>query len=226
VLEPAIRLLRGRVLPPAAARTVAGCVGALPAGAHVFQVGLMLARPVDAVRLCVRDLEVSELPGYLADVGWPGTWDEARTALAPFAALATRTALHLDVGSEVYPRIGLECYLEAPDGSDWSPTATAFLDGLAGAGLCVPSKRDGLLAWPGEQRVPADGVALPPSVASRARLLGRAAFTMYCREMNHVKLNFTPGRPLEAKAYVGVVLRWRLGRRGTAPAVTIGEADW
>jgi hypothetical protein len=226
VLEPAIRLLRGRVLPPAAARAVAGCVAALPDGAHVFQVGLMLARPVDALRLCVRDLEFSDLPGYLARVGWPGTWDEARPALAPFAALATRTALHLDVGSEVYPRIGLECYLEAPDGSDWSPTATAFLDALAGAGLCVPSKREGLLAWPGEQRVPADSVAVPPGVATRSRLLGRAAFTMYRREMNHVKLNFTPGRPLEAKAYVGVVLRWRLGRAGTAPSVTIGEADW
>src|SRR5439155_14609912 len=116
VLDPALRLLRGVMLPPAAARTVAGCVGALPAGAHVFQVGLMLARPVDAVRLCVRDLEFSDLPAYLARVGWPGTWEEARTALAPFAELATRTALHLDVGSAVYPRIGLECYLGAPDG--------------------------------------------------------------------------------------------------------------
>jgi hypothetical protein len=226
VLDPALRLLRGTLLPPAAARTVTGCVAALPGDAHVFQVGLMLARPVDAVRLCVRGLEFSDLPAYLARVGWPGTWDEARTALAPFAELATRTALHLDVGSEVYPRIGLECYLEAPDGSDWSPTATAFLDALVGAGLCVPSKRDGLLAWPGEQRLTADRVALPPAVANRAGLLGRAAFTMYRREMNHVKLTFSPGRPLEAKAYVGVVLRWRLGRTGTAPSLTLSQADW
>ena len=138
----------------------------------------------------------------------------------------SQTALHLDVGSEVYPRIGLECYLGAPDGSDWSPTATAFLDSLAGAGLCVPSKREGLLAWPGEQRVPADSVAPPPGVAERARLLSRAAFTMYRREMNHIKLNFRPGGPLEAKAYVGVVLHWRLGRSGTAPPVTLDQADW
>src|SRR5207248_1314510 len=72
VLDPAIRLLRGTVLPPAAARAVTGCVAALPHGAHVFQVGLMLARPVDAVRLCVRGLEFSDLPVYLARVGWPG----------------------------------------------------------------------------------------------------------------------------------------------------------
>ena len=224
VLDPAIRLLRGTALSPSAARAVAGCVGALRRDAHVFQVGLMLARPVDTVRLCVRGLEFSELPEYLSHVGWPGAWEDARTALAPFAELATRTALHLDVGGEVSPRLGLECYLG--DGSDWSPTATAFLDALAGAGLCVPPKREGLLAWPGEQRVTAGRVPLPPGVATRARLLSRAVFTVYRREMNHIKLNFTPGRPLEAKAYVGIVLRWRLGRTGTAPPLTINQADW
>ena len=50
----------------------------------------------------------------------------------------------------IHPRIGLECYLEAPEGNDWLPTGTAFLDALVGAGLCVPSKRDGLLGWPRE----------------------------------------------------------------------------
>jgi hypothetical protein len=225
MLDPALRLLRGTPLPPTAARAVTACVAALPAGAHVFQVGLMLARPVDTVRLCVRGLEFSDLSEYLAAVGWPGTWDEARSALAPFAALATRTALHLDVGSAVSPRLGLECYLGAPEGSDWSPTATAFLDALADAGLCVPSKREGLLAWPGAQRVTADSSAPPPHVADRARLLGRAVFMRYRRELNHVKVNFTPGRPLEAKAYLGVVLRWWLGRTGTAP-VTLTPADW
>ncbi|HEY7062215.1 MAG TPA: hypothetical protein VII06_12115 [Chloroflexota bacterium] len=226
VLDPAIPVLRGAALPLPTARALMGCVAALPAGAFVFQVGLMLARPVDAVRLCVRGLAFTDLPGLLGRVGWPGNWDEARAALAPYAALATDTALHLDVGSEVYPRIGLECYLGVPGGGDWSPTATAFLDSLVDAGLCVSAKRDGLLAWPGEQRVPADIVALPPNVSAKARLLSRAGFTMYRREMNHVKLSYTPGRPLEGKAYVGVVLGRRLGKVRTAPPLPVSQTDW
>jgi hypothetical protein len=226
VLDSALRLLRGTPLPPAVVQAVSGCVRALPADAHIFQIGLMLARPVDAVRLCIRDLELADLPPYLARVGWPGPWNEADAALAPFATLATRTALHLDVGSAVYPRIGLECYVGPPSDGAWPPATTAFLDALVDAGLCVPAKRDGLLAWPGEQRVSAADVPPLPSIADKARLMSRTASTIYGREVNHVKLNFTPGRPLEAKAYVGVLLRWRLGKLGSAEPLTLGQADW
>ena len=161
--------------------------------------------------------ETSEVPAYLARAGWPGDPAAARGALAPYAVLATDTVLHLDVGSAVYPRLGLECYLGVPGGGDWSATATAFFDRRGAAGLCVPSKREGLLAWPGESRVPPARVALPPQVAATALLIGRAGATRYRRNVNHVKLSYTPGQPLEAKTYVSVTLSWPLRKAGTTP---------
>jgi hypothetical protein len=56
VTQTAIQLLRGQSLSPATEQQLFRCVAALHNGVHVFQVGLMLARQSDVVRICVNIL--------------------------------------------------------------------------------------------------------------------------------------------------------------------------
>ncbi|MGH3147299.1 MAG: hypothetical protein ACRDTR_15990, partial [Rubrobacter sp.] len=52
--EKALRLLSGGELPPRVLETLTGCFRALLPNGHVFQVGLMMSRGAEAVRLCIQ----------------------------------------------------------------------------------------------------------------------------------------------------------------------------
>ena len=192
VAATGLHCLLGR--PPAAgvAQRLAGCFDALPPLAHIFQIGVMLARQVEDVRVCVVPLRWEEIAPYLERIGWPGPRDEVVDMLAPFCHRAARLALDVDVGEDVGPKIGLECcYLDECQNPQLDPRWPALLEQLVAEGLCTVDKRDALLGWPGLQRT--------------SRFLWPSVFL---RRLNHLKLVYAPGRPLEAKAYWGVIQHW------------------
>jgi hypothetical protein len=210
LVERAIPLLRGAPLPPPTERTLRRCLDALPAAAWVRHVGLMLARPTDALRLAIRDLPFDSLPAFLDRVGWPGASDEAHAAVAPIARLAPspKLMLSLDVGPRIGPRIGLECLV--PAGPEWSSRRAAFLDYLVAKGLCVPAKRAALVAWDGWAHEPDRDAASPEHLAPLSDLVGLPVRGVFVPWLSHVKVSYQPDRPLEAKAYLAVHLRWKL----------------
>jgi hypothetical protein len=207
---PAIPLLRGDPLPLPIERTLRAFVDALPAQASVRHVGLMLARPTDALRLVVNDLPFDSLRAFLDRVGWPGASDEAHAALSPAALLAAtpKMMLSLDVGPRIGPRVGLE--FSVPAGPEWSSGRAAFLDYLVAEGLCVPAKRAALVAWEGWAHEPDGDAASPEQLAPLSGLVGLPARGVFVPELSHVKVSYQPDRPLEAKAYLAVHLRWKL----------------
>jgi hypothetical protein len=210
MVRSAIPLLSGTPLPPPAERTLRACLEALPGGAWVRNLGLMLARPTDALRIEIKELPFDALRAFLDRVGWPGPSGEAHAALSPTALLAPTPwmMVSLDVGPSIGPRLGLECF--APMGPEWSPRWTRLLDYLVSAGLCVPAKRAALLTWCGWAHEPDGDAASPERLAPLSELVGLPARGVYVPGISHVKLSYQPGRPLEAKAYLAVELRWRL----------------
>jgi hypothetical protein len=210
IAEHAIPLLRGERLPLPIERTLRAFLSALPAEASVLQVGLMLGRPTDSVRLVVNALPFDSLRTFLDRVGWLGPSDEAQRALSPTARLAPtpKMLFSFDVGSEIGPRIGLECAV--PSGPEWSPYREAFLDYLVAQGLCVPAKRAALLAWGGWAHAPDGAAASPEQLAAQSDLVGLRVRGVFVPSLSHVKVSYEPDRPLEAKAYVAVHLRWKL----------------
>jgi hypothetical protein len=210
VAELAIPLLRGKRLPAPIEHTLRAFVSALPAEASVRQVGLMLGRPTDSVRLVVNSLSVDSLRAFLDRVGWPGPSDEAQRALSPTARLSPmpRMLFSFDVGSEIGPRIGLECAV--PSGPEGSPHREAFLEYLVAQGLCAPAKRAALLAWGGWAHEPDGAAASLEQLAPRSDLVGLRARGRFVPALSHVKVSYESGRPLEAKAYLALHLRWKL----------------
>jgi hypothetical protein len=210
VVERAIPLFRGDPLPLPTARTLRAFMDALPAETTVRHVGLMSGRPTDSVRVVVNDLPFDSLRTFLERVDWPGSSGEAHAALSPVARLAPtpKMMVSLDVGPRIGPKVGLECSL--PAGAQWPSGRAGLLEYLVAEGLCVPAKRAALAAWEGWAHEPDGDAASPEQLAPLSDLVGLPARGVFVPVLSHIKVSYQPDRPLEAKAYLAVHLRWKL----------------
>jgi hypothetical protein len=201
--DQALPLLLGRPLDRSICRQVALCVNLLPAGARIFQVGLMLSRPTAVTRLCVRGLATAQIPEYLEAVGWEGARGEVEAIADKLAPLVERIDLDIDVGDHVMPKIGLECY-PAQD----LKKLRAFMNYLVSGGLCVEPKADGLMRWAGLAHERVTPQMWPRDLLGISSFLGGRVESAFFRWLHHVKVVHVPGHPPAAKAYLAVHHQW------------------
>jgi hypothetical protein len=187
--EAALRPLLAGEMPDATARGVRRCFDALPAGAYLLYVGVLLPRGTDLVRLCVIGLGEDALLSYLRDVGWAGAPDELRALTSELARAPE--IVHLDVGPSgaPSPRVGLEYPFARRSQLRGAIDEVALLDHLVTRGLCTPEKRDALARWPGHAFDTMRHELWPSLVV---------------RRVNHVKLVCDAGRPVRAKGYLAM----------------------
>jgi hypothetical protein len=223
-LEESLALLWGEPLLPAVREQVRACLEALPPGGRISAAGAMFSRRFDGVRLCLQGLGPDTLPGYLARVGWRGAPTELTSLLARVDGQVERMALSLDVGAAVLPKVGVECHLAEslyePDTARWA----TLLDSLVAQGLCLPAKREALLAWLGHTQFRSRPDTLPGNLRALSDSLGPQTLPVFLRRINHLKLVLQPGQPLEAKAYLALVQRW-LGHDGRRKRYVFGDLD-
>ncbi|MBB3033826.1 hypothetical protein [Alteriqipengyuania lutimaris] len=192
LVDRAIPAALGTPLPdPTRARLEAGldCCG----GADDLQIGLMSARAIPAVRLCVFDLAPEALPRLARAIGWDGDVSHVAVLVEALRPHADFVGLHFDIAHTALPRIGIEPGFTA---SSWArqphrePRWQGQLDVFAAEGALVPEKRDALLEWPGHEVVTLDTrpVAL-------------------LRGLSHLKLVFQGDGSTEGKAYYGIAIR-------------------
>lgn len=201
-----VERLRGRALPAESRRAIEVCFAALPPHGVIFQVGVMLARSIDGVRLCTRRLGPAEIVAYLDAVGWPGSHGEIRATLDGLAEHVDSVHLDLSVSSAVEPTIGLECVVQG--GASARPRARAFLDRLVEQGQCLSAKAAGLFEWLGYSTEETDGARWPSHLVAAARAMDADVVSTFARTLNHVKLGLGPDGPKGAKAYLGVRHFW------------------
>ena len=195
VTDTALSLLLDR---PVSANVKAGvkhCFATIPTEAHVFQIGLMLSRSVDAVRLCIRNLKPQEIIPFLQQMEWQGNKYNLAKLLKELTPFVDRIDLDIDVGDGIYPKIGLECYLTYQP--SLQPKWKLFFTYLVKSGLCTAEKQHKLLNYPGYDRiVETDGKL------KLEQLLGRKQETILFRGLHHIKLSYKQDRAIEAKAYL------------------------
>ncbi len=173
---------------------MAAIVDALPLDAFVFQMGIMGARTMPVVRLCVKNLDTDRQVRWLADIGWPGDRAALRDTLTRLEPVCGEIALDLDIlPNRIGERLGLEVYsIERVLSMDtWRP----LHDDLLAQGLARADKLAALEDFPWFQRFRHFG---PRSRVSTFR------FPALVTNLHHLKLVFAVETVLEAKAYLGV----------------------
>ena len=171
---------------------VRACFDALPAGGEAFQIGFLLARPSQAVRLCVRGLDLPSMPAYLKHIAWEGRFDRLGGLLPELLGLGAHVALALDVGDRVHPKIGIECNFGQHRQFSKPKPWDALLEWLVARGWCRREKRDALLTWHSAE------------IAKFPHLLWPV---LVLRLISHVKIVIDPNGDIEAKAYLSITKR-------------------
>ncbi|BAI74507.1 hypothetical protein AZL_a09760 (plasmid) [Azospirillum sp. B510] len=202
----AVEDLTGLAMDDGRRAGLAACLEALPEGAELFQIGMMLSRPLPLLRLCATGLPAEAIPAYLDAAGWPGDRNRLRGLLDDLTPLAEHFAVDMDVSTGLHAKLGLECYLDA--GPDLGVRMTALLDRLAADGLCVPAKRAALPAWYGLTHEKWRRDAWPADLKAAADRPGPGHSGGFLRTVNHIKIVLDPPAPLSAKAYLAARFCW------------------
>lgn len=122
------------------------CFAALPNGAQLNCIGIMIPRRTGGLRLSL-ELPPSSLRTYLQTIGCPAVHD----LLTPIERLLEhdpdRLALAIDVVPTVAPRLGVELFFHRPPALE--PRFRGLLDALVDLGWCDRDKRLALEDWQG-----------------------------------------------------------------------------
>ena len=217
VPQTAIAQLQGKMMDTALEAQLLHCLDALPVGSHVFQVGLMLARQVNMVRICLRGITPKQVLTYLEALGWAGSLEALSPYLMKLSQLADRVDVDLDVSPQgIRPKLGFECYLQAQP--KHNPAWGQFLDYLVTEGWCLPEKREALLTYPGFARERDNRDRWPSHLRKLSHFLGDHREGVFFRGLHHVKLVFHTDHMVEAKAYCWVSQQL-MGKPASQPAV-------
>ena len=166
----------------------------LPEEGYVFQMGVMGARTVPAMRLCLKNLDTGTMERWLAAIGWPGDRARLRGDLARLKPRRGEIAINVDIlPDRVGPKLGIEIYSAERTWSmdTWQP----LHDGLVTQGLARADKLAALGDFPSFQRYRLLEAGL------RTPHLG---YSTLATNLHHLKLIFVGDAVIEAKVYLGV----------------------
>lgn len=181
--------LKGCVMAPGLTRNFLRCIKLLPAKGLMTLFGLPLARPTEAFRVVVGEVEPDEIPEYVSSVGWKGRPKDLESIIFSLAGYADRHSINFDLDEHGVGKIGIEFGIPQENALNSDPRWETILDFLVTQGSCRREKRNALLAWPKPLTLMLDD--------SKPILMRRF--------ISHIKLSLETGRRVEAKAYVGLV---------------------
>ena len=154
-------------------------IAAMPNNIPIFQVGLLLSRINQNIRIYTTAININQICHYLTKLNWQGDIDLLVGILNRVSGLIDKFQLQLEIGNELCSTIGIEFY------SYYNHNLQTLLDYLTSTGFCLPEKRDALLAFPDSN---AD----------------------FSRRVAYLKMTYTPSKPLQFKAYLGITPKMRI----------------
>ena len=165
----------------------------LPDKGVIFQMGIMLSRSTDALRVCIKDTEPEHIASWLSKIKWPGDVSRLERALNDLIPKLEKICVDLDLAANGLGRkIGLECYVnKATDNKNrWE----ALFSLIEEKKLMLKEKKQALDAFPGTNQIPlnlrtgSDGIIYINTV----------------KAIHHIKLDFEGQDFTQAKAYLSL----------------------
>jgi hypothetical protein len=173
-----------------------------------LQIGLMLARDIQALRVCLFNIAPQEVFPFLHSVGWRGNEGGLTQVLERYLSFFDALCLHLDIGESIFPTLGVELlYTGKKTPWDYQPTQETrwklFFDRLVDDGLCLPSKGDALLNWPSRTPLKFPLIANLIAAVKTPYALSVLPDGMLVTGLGHIKFSLSPTGETRAKAYFG-----------------------
>jgi len=205
LIKNALPYLKGKNLPEDIENTIKNCLKKMPENSILFQIGTMLSRESNAVRLHICKIKPEQVMPYLKEIGYEDESGELEGLIEELKDKADRFVISYDVTDNgIAPRIGIELSFTSNlfHNEDWSK----LFDYLVKKGICYPEKRDALMDYMGTSDDDYFSGGIMKPVTSSANILETINSAKTVRYINHVKIVYQAGKSLEAKAYPAVRL--------------------
>ena len=166
----------------------------LPGKGTVFQMGVMGARTIPAMRLCVKDMDPGTMDRWLIAIGWPGDTGHLRHTLTRLQPLCDHIALNVDIlPDRVGPKLGIELYRTGQSVSmdGWQ----MLLDTLIARGLAQEGKVAALKDFPSYRQY---------RLMIKSLLRPTHMYPGLATNLHHLKLVVAGDATIEVKAYLSV----------------------
>ncbi len=200
----ALPILRGQPLTKGIETYLKNCIERMPKNATLFQIGTLLSRSADGVRIYINKLQPKEVIPYLNSIGWFDETGEFTKLIKEVKDMADRFVVSFDVNEDgIGPRVGIELSFDSKifqKETRW----VKLLDYLVDKNLCLSEKRDALLNYQGSEEEFTDLTMEPLKAASGN--LNKIFSSTIVRYISHIKIVYQPAEILEAKAYPAVRL--------------------
>jgi hypothetical protein len=183
-------------------RTMVAC----PPEAFVSDIGVRMGRSTPALRVKVKRLRLTTLARYLEDVAWQENVPAAVAIAERLFHFADYVTLCLDVGFELYPHLGFECFLNSHSATE--PRWGALLDDLVEQGLCSPAKRDAFLGWAGMTTPLLTDRDWPDHLITESLTRPANHLSVLQRRFGHIAVVYEEGKPLRARGYLRFLAQW------------------
>jgi hypothetical protein len=180
--------LKGCSLEQPVTEDLLRCIELIPEKGIMTLFGLPVARPSEALRVVVSDLEPDQIPEYVSSAGWKGNVKFLASVIFSLIGYADKHSINLDIDRQGVGKIGIEFGIPQEHSTSSDPRWEPMLDFLVSQGWLRREKRNALLAWP----KPLTLMHEPKPILLR-------------RFISHIKLTFEAGRRVTAKAHVGLV---------------------
>jgi hypothetical protein len=206
IVNEALPLLKGGILPEKVVDLFYTSINKIPDNATLFQVGTMLSRASNAVRIHVNKLKPEQIIPFLKDIGYKDDEKKLRSLISDLENKADRFVISFDIRENgIGSKIGIELSFSSNNfekESRWK----ILLDYLEEKNLCLKDKKEALLSYQGAEinEEYYDSKMIP--ITSAADFQYNKKTTNIVRYINHIKIVYRPNEKLEAKAYPAVRL--------------------
>lgn len=201
ITRDAIPLITGKTIQDNVEKKIIECIKKLPGESAIFQIGMMMSRSPEEIRLVVKRIKSNEVVPYLKDIGYNKDLSEIASFLYKLDEYINRIVLHFTVGKSVHQKIGIEISFY-PDMYHQELGWNKVLEYLVENGLCLPEKQQALLQFPGvenDDKFEGFNMYIP-----KAKIVNPNSTEILVRYLSHIKILYEPGKKLKAKAYSGV----------------------
>lgn len=134
---------------------------------------------------------------FLKRIDYQNDISQLKEVLLRSPSCVQACSLLFDIGETINPRFGIEFYALDTSYKEKKKSTRIFLDFLESENLTNRAKNNAILSWIGGSR------------EESYSLYGENPFSYsyhdFIRGVNHIKLVYQPGLPLEAKAYLSVL---------------------